>query len=230
MKQFNFHKPTKQQGIVAAGAVAVLAVGVGIGAASGSSAAPKAAPAPAVTVTAPAAPAPAVTVIVLAAPAPAVTVTAPAKPALTVTVTEKAAPAPTVTVTAPAAQAPATQAPAVQAPADSQAPPNSSMTAAQQQAVDSAKSYLSGGMGFSEQGLLKQLTSSYGEGFSKSDAQFAISYLHPDWNAQAVQSAKNYLSGGQGFSRQSLIEQLTSSYGEGFTQAQAEYAVSQVGL
>jgi hypothetical protein len=35
---------------------------------------------------------------------------------------------------------------------------------------------------------------------------------------------------GQGFSRSALIQQLTSSYGAGFTQAQAEYAVSKVGL
>ena len=33
-----------------------------------------------------------------------------------------------------------------------------------------------------------------------------------------------------GFSQASLIQQLTSSYGSGFTQAQAEYAASQVGL
>jgi Host cell surface-exposed lipoprotein/Histidine kinase-like ATPase domain len=35
---------------------------------------------------------------------------------------------------------------------------------------------------------------------------------------------------GQGFSRAELIQQLTSNYGAGFTQAQAEYAVSKVGL
>jgi len=33
-----------------------------------------------------------------------------------------------------------------------------------------------------------------------------------------------------GFSRSSLIEQLTSSYGSGFTYSQAEYAATQVGL
>lgn len=33
-----------------------------------------------------------------------------------------------------------------------------------------------------------------------------------------------------GFSRDSLLQQLTSSYGYGFTEAQAEYAVAQVGL
>ena len=33
---------------------------------------------------------------------------------------------------------------------------------------------------------------------------------------------------GEGFSRSSLIQQLTSSYGAGFTEAEAEYAVSKV--
>jgi hypothetical protein len=101
------------------------------------------------------------------------------------------------------------------------------MTTDQQQAVNSASNYLNDGQGFSRAGLLDQLTSSYGEGFSQSDAEFAVNYLKPDWNAQAVISAKNYLSDGQGFSRSGLLEQLTSSYGEGFTQAQAEYGVNQ---
>jgi hypothetical protein len=126
-----------------------------------------------------------------------------------------------------ATQAPATHAPVAQAPT-TQAPP--SLTVAEQQAVESAQSYLSDGQGFSEQGLLNQLTSSYGEGDTTADAKFAISYLHPDWDAQAVESAKGYLSDGQGFSRAGLIQQLTSSYGEGFTYAQAVYAVNQAGL
>jgi hypothetical protein len=107
-----------------------------------------------------------------------------------------------------------------------QAPTTPSMTASQQQAADSAQSYLSEGQGFSKQGLLNQLTSSAGEGFAKSDAEFAISYLHPDWNQQAVDSAQSYLSEGQGFSKQGLLNQLTSSAGEGFTESQAEYAIS----
>ena len=104
------------------------------------------------------------------------------------------------------------------------------MTASQQQAVDAAQGYLQLGSGFSAYGLEKQLTSKYGSGFSQADAQFAIKYLHPDWNAQAVAAAKSYMDLGSGFSRSSLIEQLTSQYGSGFTQAQAEYAASKVGL
>jgi hypothetical protein len=154
-----------------------------------------------------------------AAPAkPAATSSAPAAPATT------QAPAPVAT------QAPATQAPATQAPAPvATTPAAPAMSAAEQQAVDSAQSYLSMGSGFSQSGLFKQLTSSAGEGFTAADATFAINYLKPDWNAQAVESAKGYLAMG-GFSRSGLIEQLTSSAGEGFTEAQAEYAVAQAGL
>ena len=100
------------------------------------------------------------------------------------------------------------------------------MTSAQQQAVDSAQSYLSEGQGFSEQRLLSQLTSSAGEGFLAPDAEFAIRYLNPNWDQQAVDAANGYLSQGQGFSEQGLIQQLTSSSGSGFTQAQAEYATN----
>jgi hypothetical protein len=99
------------------------------------------------------------------------------------------------------------------------------MSAAEQQAVDSAQSYLALEQGFSRAGLIQQLTSSSGAGFTAANAQFAIDYLKPDWDAQAVLSAKSYLALGQGFSRAGLIQQLTSSSGAGFTQAQAEYAI-----
>jgi Host cell surface-exposed lipoprotein len=108
----------------------------------------------------------------------------------------------------------------------SSAPASPSMTTAQQQAVEAAEDYLSEGQGFSEQGLLQQLTSSAGNGFSNSDAEFAINYLNPNWDQQAVDAAKGYLSEGQGFSEQGLLQQLTSSAGSGFTQAQAEYAIN----
>jgi hypothetical protein len=104
------------------------------------------------------------------------------------------------------------------------------MTGAQEQAVEAAQSYLSEGQGFSEQGLIQQLTSSAGNGFLTSDAEFAVNYLNPNWDQQAVDAGQGYLSLGQGFSEQGLIQQLTSSAGNGFTQAQAEYAASEVGL
>jgi Host cell surface-exposed lipoprotein len=111
------------------------------------------------------------------------------------------------------------------APSTPTAPASSSMTTAQQQAVDAAQSYLGEGQGFSKQGLLGQLTSSDGNGFSKSDAKFAINYLKPNWDQQSVDAANGYLSEGQGFSEQGLLQQLTSSAGDGFTEAQAEYAI-----
>lgn len=135
--------------------------------------------------------------------------------------------APPVVATSAAATVPSTPAFTPTPTAASVSTP--AMTTAQQQAVDSAQSYLALGSGFSEAGLLKQLTSSYGAGFTAADAQFAVNYLNPDWDAQAVLSAKGYLALG-GFSASSLLNQLTSSYGAGFTQAQAEYAVSKVGL
>ena len=147
----------------------------------------------------------------------ATTISAPA------TVTHKAVKVtPKVTHAAPAAAAtpPAPAAPAATTPA---------MTASEQQAVDAARGYLAMGSGFSQYSLTRQLTSTAGSGFAPADARFAISYLHPDWDTQAVEAAKGYMQMG-GFSAASLTQQLTSDYGDGFTQAQAEYAVAQVGL
>lgn len=126
---------------------------------------------------------------------------------------------PTATQQAPAPVAPQ--------PVATQAPATPSMTAGEQQAVTSAQGYLSDGEGFSYAGLLQQLTSQAGEGFPTSDATYALKSLNPDWDAQAVISAKGYLSDGEGFSQSSLLQQLESSAGEGFTPAQAEYGVTQ---
>jgi hypothetical protein len=99
-----------------------------------------------------------------------------------------------------------------------------------QQAIDSAKSYLTSGQGFSYNGLLQQLTSQAGEGFSMSEATFALNHITVNWDQQAAISAKGYMSSGEGFSCSGLLQQLTSSSGEGFTQQQAEYGVKSVGL
>ena len=58
----------------------------------------------------------------------------------------------------------------------------------QREALQSAKSYLETG-GFSQAGLIDQLTSSYGDGFSHADAVWAVDHAHANWNAEAVQSA-----------------------------------------
>jgi hypothetical protein len=106
--------------------------------------------------------------------------------------------------------------------------PKPSFTASQEQAIGAAKDYLDFSA-FSRSGLIGQLSSKYGSGFSKADAIFAVNHLTVDWNEQAVRSAKDYLSMTH-FSRSGLIQQLSSKYGSGYTVAQATYAANHVGL
>ncbi|BAS16673.1 hypothetical protein AHiyo8_49760 [Arthrobacter sp. Hiyo8] len=98
------------------------------------------------------------------------------------------------------------------------------------QALKAAKGYLTSGMGFSQASLTKQLTSSAGNEFTAPQAESAVANSGADWNAEAVKAAKGYMSSGMGFSRQSLIAQLTSAAGNQFTDTQAGYAADQVGL
>jgi Host cell surface-exposed lipoprotein len=114
--------------------------------------------------------------------------------------------------------------------AEQPAPAAPAPTVSQEQALESAQGYLDMGTGFSRAGLIDQLHSSAGEGFSKADAVWAVNHTHANWNHQAVLSAKGYLDMESGFSRASLIDQLSSPYGEDFTVAQATYAANQVGL
>jgi len=72
--------------------------------------------------------------------------------------------------TAPATTAPA--APATSAPAAPAGP-----AVSQQQALDSAKSYLDMGTGFSRAGLIDQLTSSVGEQFTLAQATYAVNQV-----------------------------------------------------
>ena len=102
-----------------------------------------------------------------------------------------------------------------------------SLYGSQGNAVRSAKQYLSM-QGFSRDGLIHQLSTDYGDGYSVSDATVAVDSLDVDWNEQAVRSAKQYLSM-QGFSCQGLIEQLSSSYGDKYTVGQATYGAQQAG-
>jgi hypothetical protein len=101
-------------------------------------------------------------------------------------------------------------------------------TFSQQQAVAAAKNYLRT-MAFSRAGLIRQLSSHYGSGFSKADATYAVNHIQVNWNTQAVKAAKNYLRT-MAFSRAGLIRQLESPYGSGFTHAQAVYGVNHTGL
>lgn len=100
--------------------------------------------------------------------------------------------------------------------------------AEQQNAVRSARSYLAAGA-FSRKGLIRQLSSDTGDGYSVEAATHAVDSLDIDFNEQAVKSARNYLEF-SAFSRKGLIKQLSSDVGDGFTQSEAVYGVSEAGL
>ena len=85
------------------------------------------------------------------------------------------------------------------------------------------------GNGFSRAGLIQQLSSAAGEGFSLADATYGVDATHTDWNAQACLSAKGYLKL-EPFSHAGLVEQLSSEYGEQYTPDEAEYGVTCAGL
>jgi hypothetical protein len=133
----------------------------------------------------------------------------------------------TVTLSACAASTPADQSTA-SATSASKAKPKAELSAGRKNAIRSAKSYLDLS-GFSRAGLIQQLTSKAGDGFSRADATYAVDHIGADWNAEAVESAKSYLDL-SGFSRSGLIEQLTSTAGDRYTKAQAEHAADEVGL
>jgi hypothetical protein len=129
-------------------------------------------------------------------------------------------------VTTPPVTAPPVTAPPVTAPPVT-VPPAPTMTQQQQSAVEEAHQYLST-EAFSQQGLIDQLDSPDGSGYSVNDATVAVDSLTVDWNAEAVQSAKEYLQT-EPFSCNDLIQQLDSPDGEQFTVAQATYGATQAG-
>lgn len=105
--------------------------------------------------------------------------------------------------------------------------PAAALSGAAWQAARSAQVYLSMG-GFSRQGLIDQLSSSYGDGYDVGSATQAVDSLSVDWNDQAAQAAERYLSI-SGFSCSGLIDQLSSSYGDQFTRSQAQYGARAAG-
>jgi len=113
-------------------------------------------------------------------------------------------------------------------PVKDQAADSPDYTAAQENAIESAQTYLDMS-GFSRAGLIRQLTAKAGDGFKKADAVFAVNHIKVDWNKEAVESAKAYLDMSS-FSRAGLIQQLSSKAGDQFTTAQATYAANHVGL
>ncbi len=101
------------------------------------------------------------------------------------------------------------------------ASPASATTGPQRQAIGSAQDYLRA-MPFSKQGLIDQLSSPYGAGFSVKIATYAVNHIKVNWNKQAVKSANSYLKV-MHFSCDGLIDQLESPYGAQFTHNQAVY-------
>lgn len=90
------------------------------------------------------------------------------------------------------------------------------ITTGEQNALSSAKAYLRVSA-FSYDGLIGQLKY---EGYSESEAKYAVDNCGTDWNEQALKSAKNYL-GVSSFSYTGLIKQLEY---EKYTSNQARYA------
>jgi hypothetical protein len=97
----------------------------------------------------------------------------------------------------------------------------SATTGPQRQAIGSAHNYLSF-MNFSKQGLIDQLDSPFGDGYSKAVATYAVNHIRVNWYKQAVGSARNYLSF-MHFSCAGLIDQLDSRFGDKYTHSQAVY-------
>lgn len=94
-------------------------------------------------------------------------------------------------------------------------------TLGEENAVKKANQYLKYSA-FSKTGLVKQLEY---EGFSTSEATYAVKNVKADWMEQAAKKAKQYLKY-SAYSRSRLISQLEY---EGFTNDQIMYAIGQVG-
>lgn len=96
-------------------------------------------------------------------------------------------------------------------------------TVGQKNALKKAESY-SSNLHMSKAGIYKQLTSSYGEGFTEEEAQYAIDNIKADWKANALAKAKQYQTN-MNMSKSKIYDQLISPYGEEFTKEEAQYAI-----
>lgn len=121
---------------------------------------------------------------------------------------------------------PAPDAPPAPAPVEAGEPANT-LTGPQNNAARSAAQYIDM-TGFSRDGLIDQLSSDAGNGYSVPDATAAVDSLNIDWNEQAVRSAKQYLEM-TGFSCKGLIDQLSSDAGSKYTKSQATHGAQQAG-
>ena len=86
-------------------------------------------------------------------------------------------------------------------------------------------------MAFSKQGLIDQLSSEYGDKYPVEVAEKVVNYIEEngevDWFKEAEEAAESYLKY-MSFSKQELIDQLSSEYGSKFTIEEAEQAVENV--
>jgi hypothetical protein len=101
------------------------------------------------------------------------------------------------------------------------AAPAQATTGPQQQAIGAAYDYLRV-MPFSKAGLIHQLSSRYGDGFSRTTATYAVNHIRVSWKYQAVRAARQYLRI-MHFSCSGLIHQLESRYGDQYLHWQAVY-------
>lgn len=96
-----------------------------------------------------------------------------------------------------------------------------------QNCLDDANNYLES-ESFSKKGLRDQLKSKDGDNYPEKAVDYAMSHIKVNWNEQAYKAAKDYQDAHVGGSRKEMLDQLTSSYGDGFTKSQAQYAVNKL--
>lgn len=133
--------------------------------------------------------------------------------------TEEATEEPTKEPTKKATEEPTKK--AIEEPTKEPKSTKKALTDEQQDAVGAAEDYLNF-TAFSRDGLIEQLSSDAGSGFSKKDAAIAVDSMDIDYKEQAAKAAKSYRDFSH-FSRRGLIEQLESGAGSGFTHKQAVY-------
>lgn len=90
-------------------------------------------------------------------------------------------------------------------------------------ALTKAKLY-SDEMFMSKEAIYDQLTSEYGEKFTKEAAQYAVDNLDANFKENALEKAKTYQDE-MSMSPSAIYDQLTSKYGEKFTKEEAQYAI-----
>ena len=79
-------------------------------------------------------------------------------------------------------------------------------------------------MHMSKAGIYDQLTSEYGEKFTKEAAQYAMDNLEANWKENALKTAQSYQET-MSMSPSAIYDQLISEYGEKFTKEEAQYAI-----